>query len=250
VSMGVLVTTYNEERNLERCLRSVAWADHVYVVDSFSTDGTLEIAERWAQRVDRHEYVSAARQKNWALERMEQEWILILDADEEVTPELREEILEELRAPRHEGYWIRRRNHYLGRPIRHAGWSRDRVLRLLRRDAGRYDDRMVHEEITLRSRPGTLRHPLVHHPYADLASHLEKIQRYSDRGALDLVREGARLPLLKTFLHPPARFLRMYVLQAGFLDGIEGFVLCLLSSYAVFYKYAKTWEILERERRD
>jgi glycosyltransferase involved in cell wall biosynthesis len=242
--LSVLVTTYNEAHNIGDCLEGVAWADEILVVDSGSTDGTREIAARHGARVVQHPYESAARQKNWAIPQLRNSWVLILDADERVTPGLAAEMQDCIagNGAAADGYSIRRESTFLGVPIRHAGWGRDRVLRLFRRDLGRYDDVLVHESLELRGRESRLRAPLLHYTYRSLDDYLEKLGRYTARGAADLTRRGKQVSLATLLWRPPARFLRMYVLQAGFLDGGAGLVLCLLTAYSVWLKYAQRWE--------
>jgi glycosyltransferase involved in cell wall biosynthesis len=239
--ISVIVTTLNEQRTIGRCLESLRGFRDVLLVDSFSDDRTLEIAASYPVRIVQHRYESAARQKNWALQQVHHDWVLILDADEALTPDLRSEIEALAEPPPREGYWIRRDSEYLGRRIRHCGWQRDKVLRLFRRDAGAYEELEVHEEVVLRSEPGILGARLLHDPYADVAHHLRKMKSYTALGARDFVHRGGRFAFLRMLFHPPFRFLRMYVMQAGILDGFQGFVLCLLSAYGVMLKYAKAW---------
>jgi len=243
VPLTVLVTTLDEAANIGACLESVAWAADRLVVDSGSTDGTVAIAERLGARVVTHEYESAARQKNWALDLVQHPWVLILDADERVTPPLADAARAIVTsAGPHDGYFLRRQSFFLGHPIRHCGWERDRVLRLFRTGRGRYDDRMVHELLQLDGTAGELPAPLLHYTYRTFHDYLEKLDRYTQRGADDLRRAGRRASLLALLLHPPARFLRMYVLQRGFLDGIPGFLLCALAAGSVWLKYARLFE--------
>lgn len=240
--ISVIVTTFNEEANIKRCLDNLRGFDEIIVVDSFSGDRTLEIARGFPATICQRPYRSAAEQKNWALDRARNDWVLILDADEKAPDALIREI-ETLDPTAAEGYWIRRVSDYLGRPIRHCGWQRDKVLRLFRRSKGRYEVKAVHEEVRMPSRVPVLKEALEHHPYRRIDQHFEKIEEYSTRGAIDYVHRGGRLPLVNMLLHPPFRFLRMYVMQRGVLDGKQGFILCLLSAYGVFLKYAKAWEL-------
>jgi glycosyltransferase involved in cell wall biosynthesis len=239
--ISVVITSFNEAPNIERCLKSVAGFGETVLVDSFSTDDTVQIARSHPATIYSRPYRSAAAQKNWALERVRNEWVLVLDADEALTEALRAEI-ERLVPEGVDGYWIRRRSDYLGAPIRGCGWQRDKVLRLFRRARGRYDGVHVHEEVSLATKPGMLRERMVHHPYRDIGQHFDKINEYSTRGAKDYLERGGRFALLNMLLHPPMRFLRMYLWQRGFIDGVQGLTLCLLASYSVFLKYAKAWE--------
>ena len=170
--LSVLVPCKNEEKNLRACLETVKWADEVFVVDSGSTDRSMEIAREYTDRVVEHEYVNSATQKNWAIPQAKHEWVMIVDADERVTPELRDEIEAVLMDPQHDGYQIYRLNHFLGRPIRHCGWNRDRCLRLFRREVGRYQQREVHADVEGCRSVGVLKSRLLHFTCRDLETYL------------------------------------------------------------------------------
>ena len=241
--LSVLVPVRNEEGNLRECLESVRWADEIVVVDSGSTDGTLAIARAMASRTLEHEYVNSAAQKNWALPQLAHRWVLIVDADERVPPALRAEIEGVLSNPnRADGYWIYRANRFLGKPIRSAGWQRDKVLRLFDRTKGEYGPLHVHEEVRVEGRVGRLRERLVHNTYRDLDQYFEKFARYTRWSADDLEARGIRASASRLLLRPWLRFLRMYVLEGGFREGRRGIVLCMLAAFSVFTKYARRWE--------
>jgi glycosyltransferase involved in cell wall biosynthesis len=235
--ISLIVTTLNEEDNLGRCLESARGVGELIVVDSMSTDTTLRIAGEYGARVFTREFVSNADQKNWAIGKATLEWVLILDADEYLSGPLLAEISERIVSARENGFWIYRRNNFLGTVIRHCGWDRDRVLRLFRRGRGRYAERAVHERLELDGEAGRLRERLDHVPYRDLDDYMDRLKRYSRRGALELHRKGRHwFPGL--LLRPVSRFLRMYLLQLGFLDGSAGLTLCSLAAASVFFKYA------------
>jgi glycosyltransferase involved in cell wall biosynthesis len=240
--VSVIVTTLNEEANLESCLAPLGGFGEIIVVDCFSSDSTLDIARRFPTVIFARPYESAAKQKNWALGLARHRWVLVLDADEIISPGLLREIEEFDENSGVEGFWIRRESHYLGRPIRHCGWQRDKVLRFFDREKGKYDEVEVHEEVGVRGAVSMFRGALAHHPYRRIEQHLDKIEQYSTRGAREFVKRRGRFALTRMVLDPPFRMLRMYILQRGFLDGKRGFLLCLLSSYGVFIKYAKAWE--------
>jgi glycosyltransferase involved in cell wall biosynthesis len=235
--ISLIVTTLNEEDNLGRCLESARGVGEVIVVDSMSDDGTLRIAGEYGARVFTREFISNADQKNWAMGQANLEWILILDADEYLSGPLREEIAETILSARENGFWLYRRNEFLGRPVRHCGWDRDRVLRLFRRGRGRYPERSVHERLELDGETGRLREKLDHIPYRDLDDYIDRLKRYSRRGASELHRMK-RHWFPGMVLRPSARFLRMYLLQFGFLDGSAGLTVCMLAAMSVFFKYA------------
>lgn len=246
--LSVLVTTRNEEGAIGPCLESARWAEEIVVVDSGSTDQTVAKARSIADRVLHHEYESPAAQKNWALPQLAHRWVLILDADEQVSPELRREIEAVLADPsRRDGYWIYRENHFFGRRIRSAGWQRDKVLRLFDRTKGDYHPVLVHEEVALRGRGGALRARLLHDPYRDLDRYFEKWDRYTRWSAEELRRRGVRASGARLLFRPWLRFLRMYVLEGGFREGRRGLVLCWLAAFSVFTKYARRWEAEMKE---
>lgn len=247
--VSLIVITLNEEDNIERCLKSAGGVGEIIVVDSFSTDRTVERAERLGAVVYRRPFVSAADQKNWALERAKLEWVLILDADESLSSELAKEIASELARPRADGYLLRRRNFFFGRRIRYCGWQGDRVLRLFRRGCGRYPDVAVHERLVLDGTAVSLRSYLDHRPYRDMSDYIDRMKSYSRRGAEELHHRGKRwFPAIVT--HPVGRFFRMYILQGGFLDGPAGLVLCMLAAMSVCFKYATLREMTVSRARE
>ena len=240
-SVSVVVTTFNEAATIGRCLDSVRGFGEVLVVDSFSGDETVATARPRATALYQRPYTSPSEQKNWAAARARCDWVLVLDADEVVSDRLRAEIAA-LDPQHHAGFWIRRRSEYLGRTIRGCGWQRDKVLRLYDRRRASYPPARVHEEVEAAGPVGRLAAPLAHTPYRGVEHHLEKIDAYTSRGAQQYVERGGRLELVNMVLHPPFRFVRMYLLQRGCFDGYPGLVLCLLSSFSVFLKYSKAWE--------
>lgn len=239
--LGAVVITRNEEKDIAACLEHLQFCDQRVVVDAFSEDGTVERARPLAERIYRRSFLSWGEQKNWALSQLDTEWALIVDADEWVGADLRQEILAAVERAEHEAYWIRRRNFFFGREIRGAGWGRDRVLRLLKVGAGRYDDRLVHEEIRLKEgvRVGELQARLDHFSYQEWPSTFERMLRYSSRGAADAYAAGKTAPAWKMVLGPSARFWKQYLLQGGYRDGVHGLILCGLSASQYFLKLAK-----------
>ena len=241
--LTVIVPCGNEEAVIEGCLASVGFADEILVVDSFSTDGTLAIARKYTDRILQHEYINSAAQKNWAIPQARHEWVLIVDCDERVTPELAAEIKAILEAPQYDGYWIRRRNFMFGKEIRHGTWSTDKVLRLFRRDLGRYENKHVHAEIELDGRVGWFRGKLVHHGFRSLSQYLSKMDRYGAWGALNARDLGLRGTGWRIAVHSLGSFLKSYLLRCGFLDGTEGLIIALMEAYSAFLKYAKLYEL-------
>ncbi|HQH12068.1 MAG TPA: glycosyltransferase family 2 protein [Candidatus Sumerlaeota bacterium] len=249
IKITIIIPAFNEERNIRDCLESAKWADEVFVVDSFSTDGTLEIARSFGARIVQHEYVNSAAQKNWAIPQATHPWVMILDADERIPVALRDEILEILSRDGGgcDGFRIYRINHFMGKQIRHCGWNRDHVLRLFRRDKGRYLDREVHADVVIDGRVRFLKNKLMHFTFASMEQFLKKMDRYTGWAAGDRGRHTKKVRWRHLALRPAFRFFRQYILQLGFLDGTEGLILCLLASYSVFLKYAKLYERLKNK---
>lgn len=237
--ISAIVTCRNAEDTIEGCLSSLRGFGEIIVVDSFSTDRTMELARGHPVVIYRRPYESAAKQKNWALEQTGNDWVLVLDSDERLSAEVREEIELLDEHPGEEGFWIRRSSSFLGKRISHCGWQRDRVLRLFKKSRGAYEEREVHEEVTVRGMVGSLKGRILHDPYRDMRDYLRKMEEYTSRGARDFLIGGGRFPTVRMLLHPPFRFVRMFLLQLGFMDGHRGLLLCVLSSYGVFLKYAK-----------
>ncbi len=243
--LTVIVPTFNEEENLQECLESVSWADEIMVVDSGSTDATLEIARRFTDRILVHEYINSANQKNWAIPQATHPWVMIVDSDERVTPQLKREIEETLEAPQHQGYSIGRFNHFLGHPLRHGGWSprEDRNIRLFMRDKGRYEDKEVHADVLVEGTVGHLKNPLIHYSYRTLDQYFRKMERYTRWAAMDIAKSKRRVRWHHVTLRPLGDFLRLYFMKLGFLDGFPGLIIALLSAYYVMVKYSRAWEL-------
>ncbi|OGK84864.1 MAG: hypothetical protein A2W08_17725 [Candidatus Rokubacteria bacterium RBG_16_73_20] len=245
--MSVVVITLNEAERLRACLESAAWADELVVVDAESQDKTVQIAREFTDRVLVRPWAGFAEQKNFAVAQATGDWILSLDADEEVPPELRAEIQALLGAePAEDGYRVPRRNIFWGRWIRHGGLYPDWQLRLFRRGRGRFVERTVHESVRVEGRVGRLASPLVHRSYRDVADFLERADRYSTLAAAEWVRSGRRAGVGDLVVRPAGRFLSMYVVRGGFLDGWPGFLLACLYAYYVFVRSAKVWERARR----
>jgi len=237
-TLGALVITRNEEANIARCLRSVSFADRVLVVDSFSTDRTVEIARSLGADVRSRAFAGYSEQKTFALSQLDTEWVLWIDADEEVSPALREDIVRALHSPPDiDGHYVPRLVVYLGREMRHGGWYPDPKLRLFRRTRGRFDGRLVHEGVIVEGRTGRLRGELRHFPYRDRAHHLEKVERYAALAAQQLRVEGRQPSWLDERVRPIARFLRMWIVKGGFLDGRAGFAAAVMGARYVARKY-------------
>ena len=242
--LAVIVITLNEERHIGECLASVEWADEIVVVDSFSKDRTVEIARQYTDKVISMGFKGYSENKNIALENTTCDWILWLDADERVTPELGSEIRALLAGhPEHYGYEMGRRAYFLGKWIKHCGWYPGYVMRLFRRDSGVFNDQLVHEGVDLQGSKGRLQHDLLHFTDESLEHYFLKFNRYTTLAAQEQAERGKRSGIFKILFRPLHTFFKMYILKLGFMDGVQGFILCALSAGYVAVKYAKTWEL-------
>jgi (heptosyl)LPS beta-1,4-glucosyltransferase len=243
--LTVLIPCKDEIQHIRACIESVRpIADEILVADSGSTDGTLDIVRGLGGcRVIEREYINSADFKNWAIPQAQHEWVLVVDADERVTPELAGEIRRLLAGePACNGYSLRRENFFLGHPIRHCGWSTSRLIRLFRRDGSRYETRRVHANVVVESESvGELVQPLLHHTALDLDRFVTKQQRYATWSALDAYDAGKSSSWLRLLTHAPLRFVQLYLLRGGWLDGRTGVVVCGLAAWYTFLKDAKLW---------
>lgn len=242
----VIIPCKNERMNIRHCIDSVReFADEILVADSGSSDGTLEIVNSMGGcRIIEREYVHSGDFKNWAIPQASHEWVLILDADERVSPELAQEITASIERSDCDGFWVFRNNYLLGHPVRRGGWGHDSLLRLFRRDHGRYRGDTDHAEVHVDTdRVGTLRHRLEHFTSWTYEQCLRKMERYTCWQATVWHRQGRKPSLLKLFCNAPLRFLRSYILHLGCLDGVIGFQVAMLSGYYSYLKQVRLWEL-------
>lgn len=240
MSISAVIITKDEEAVIRRCIESVSWADEVIVLDSGSSDRTVEIARQLGAKVTvSADWPGFGPQKNRAVALATGEWIFSLDADEWVTPELAQEIRATVDAPVCDGYRLPRMSSFCGRFMRHSGWWPDYVVRLFRCGKGRFSDDVVHERTLIDGNIGTLTNPVMHETYVDLEDMQEKFIRYSTLGAQTLHARGKTGGVGKALLHGLAAFLRTYVLRRGFLDGREGLMLAIANAEVAYYKYVK-----------
>jgi glycosyltransferase involved in cell wall biosynthesis len=248
--LSVAIITCNEEENIRRTLTSVAWADEIVVVDSGSSDRTVDICREYTDKVVHQDWLGFACQKNLAIDKTTGDWVLSLDADEPVEPALAEEIRSIIAAPEAlDGYRIPRKTFFLGKQVRHGGWYPDRNLRLFRKGAGRFEERAVHESIKVRGTVGNTRHAILHYAYPDLASYMSSINKYSSLAVNVMAEKGIdrfKTGWVNILLRPVGTFVIKYFLRLGFLDGKHGLILNLFHSGYVFAKYAKAWEYKSR----
>ncbi|MDR0782131.1 MAG: glycosyltransferase family 2 protein [Pseudomonadales bacterium] len=240
VQLSVILITRDEEANIRACLESVVWADEVIVVDSGSTDATVMICKEFGAQVYAHDWPGYGAQKNRALDYASGDWVLSLDADERVTPELRKEIEVAIRADAApDAYRIPRLSSFCGRFMRHSGWCPDFVTRLFKRGRARFSDSLVHERLVVDGITGELSNPFLHYTYDDLEEALRKINEYSTAGALMMQQSGRHTRLRGAVLRAAWSFFRTYILRAGFLDGREGFMLAVSNAEGTYYRYLK-----------
>jgi glycosyltransferase involved in cell wall biosynthesis len=238
--LSVIVITKNEGADIRACLESVAWADEIVVVDSGSTDDTVAIAREFTTCVHQHDWPGFGRQKNRALDYVTGDWVLSLDADERVTPELRSSIEAALRDDHAcAAYRVSRLSSYCGRFMRHSGWYPDRVVRLFRRGAARFSDDLVHERLLVEGEIGQLDGELLHHAFDSAEEVLHKMDIYSTAGAQKLHQQGRKATLTGAVLRGMWSFFRTWVLRGGFLDGREGFMLAVSNAEGTYYRYVK-----------
>jgi glycosyltransferase involved in cell wall biosynthesis len=249
-SLSVCIITLNEERNLSRALRSVQGiADEIVLVDSGSTDRTPEIAREFGARIFPHPWSDFAAQKNFAAAAAAHKWVLSLDADEELSPELRASLLAwKSRAPEFEVYEFSRRAMYLGGWIAHCGWYPDRQRRLFRQGAAQFSG-IVHESLRFAGKPGRLKGDLLHYTMSSFAEHEEKVERYSTLAAQQMYAAGVRRWRADMWLGAPWSCFRSFVLRGGFLDGYRGALISKMAGRAVRLKYNKLGRLLTEAKR-
>ena len=246
MKLTVTVITRNEAANIEGALESVKWADEIVVVDSHSTDQTVALAGRHAARIVVHDWAGYSAQRNYAAEIASHDWILAhrRRRARAAGARGRNPAHHARRGRRVGGYRMPRISYYLGRWIRGTDWYPDYQLRLYDRRVGRFNGKRVHESVELKQgRPGTLAHDLQHYPYRDISDHVTSIDHYTTLAAEEWFAEGRRTNPFEVAIHPPAAFLRNYVVRRGFRDGTAGFLISILNSYYVFLKILKLWEL-------
>lgn len=242
IPVTVVIAAHNEADQIDACVRSVAWAAEVLVVENDSTDDTIAIARAAGATVFSHPFESIGAQRNAAIARATHPWVLVLDADERATESLGAEVRRRIGESPVEAYRIRRRNWFLGREIRHSGWNRDRPVRLFRSHL-RYDERPVHEHVLTSAEPATLDESLLHRPYANLAEYFEKLGRYSRDWAVQNHAQGKRTSVLTLVVRPQLRFVSTLILRGGWRDGWQGVVISALAGVSVAAKYAHLWTL-------
>ncbi|MBU0605094.1 MAG: glycosyltransferase family 2 protein [Candidatus Omnitrophica bacterium] len=246
-TLSVVIITKDEEANIRECLEGVKWADEIVIVDDMSLDRTVTICREYTDKIFFRKMDGFGAQKQYGIDKATGDWVLSLDADERLSPELENRINGILEAGSHyAGYRIRRKTFYLGVWIRHCGWYNS-AIRLFRRGGGRSDMRYVHESIVVSGNVGEIMSPMSHYSYKSIDQHVKKLSVYTDHEARGLYEKGIRISGARIIwlcgLKPFAAFIRKYLFMSGFLDGIRGLIISFFTAFAVFLNYAKVWQI-------
>lgn len=239
-----IIPTLNEEIHIVDAIKSVDFADEIIVIDSYSKDKTVQLAKAANVRLIQHRFIDFSSQKNYAIDQATHNWIYVLDADERVTPQLREEILEQIETA-HEfaGFYVYRTFYFAGRKLNYSGWQRDKVIRLFRKDKCRYNGKLVHESINAQGEIGFFKNKLEHYSYRSYDHYINKLNHYSALKAKSLYHKKKKVTLYHIVVKPPVRFIIHYFIRLGFLDGFPGFIISVVQSYGVLTRYIKLWLI-------
>lgn len=251
MEISAVIITFNEEKRLEPALKSLAGlVSEIVVVDSFSTDNTVKLAKKYSTKVFQRKWTDYTDQKNYANRRASSPWILSLDADERISPELHAEILKvKKEEPECDGFSIPRQVYYLGKWIRHSGWYPDRKIRLFRKDKARWEGEYVHERLVIDGKIQKLSGSIHHFTYRNISEHLDRINKFSELGAQKLYAKRKKCRWHRLVFMPFFRFVKSFFWRAGFLDGYPGFIISVLNGYSIFLRYAKLREIWKKGER-
>ncbi len=241
--ISAVIITKNEEANIERCLKSLHWVDEIVVVDSGSTDRTLEICKQYECKIIETDWLGFGRTKQLAVNSASYNWVLSIDSDEQVSENSIAVIKTLLENPKHNAYKVQIKSFYLGRMINHSGWGNEFKLRIFNKELGNYNDSVIHESVVITGEKPHIEVEFFHYTYPSLAKNMEKLDKYSSLQAKELFEKGKKYSLFLIPLFVLNKFINMYLLNLGFLDGKEGFLLATMSAFGVFLKYAKLWEL-------
>jgi (heptosyl)LPS beta-1,4-glucosyltransferase len=247
IAVSIVIITFNEAANIAAVLESVRWAAEIIVVDAESTDQTVAIAQGYGARVIVRPWPGYAAQKEFASQQAQYDWVLSIDADERVTEHLANEIQQIVEADYqgerdHQGYYISRQNYYLGQPIYYSGWAPDYQLRFYRRGVGHWHGAYVHESLKVAGTVGYLTGKLAHYTITSLTEHHQRLDRYTNLAAAELIARHCRVGYADLVLRPIVAFGRSYFWRWGWRDGCWGLLIAYFAGYYVFLKYAKAWE--------
>ncbi len=244
--ISTIIITLNEEKNIKDCIKSVLWTDEIIVIDSFSTDKTVSICKKFPKvKVYTKKWMGYARTKNWGIKKAKYEWILSIDADERITPELKKEIKQILKNPEYDGYLIPRKNFYFGKWIKWGGNYPDYQLRLFRKGKGEFRKVLLHEGVRLfKGAPGKLKNPMLHFTYNSVNDYFERFKKYTELEKEILKQKNVKINIFTIFyyfiFYPLKKFISRYIFKLGFLDGIDGLIVLKLNNLTkliAFYKY-------------
>ena len=244
IKISVAIITFNEELNIKRCINSVDFADEIIVVDSLSSDKTCDISRELGATVIEQKFLGHIAQKQLAVDNCTNEWVLSLDADEELSEELKAEIIQLISSSlKYDAYIMPRVSFHLGRWIRHGGWYPDAKIRLFNKNKAHWGGYNPHDKVIVNGSVGKLKGDLQHYVFDDLRHNIDTNNSYSSIMASDLDKDGKQFSYMKLFLKPLGKFLEVYIYKRGFLDGMAGFIIAVGASYSMFLKFAKLWEI-------
>ncbi|MCF6212673.1 MAG: glycosyltransferase family 2 protein [Flavobacteriaceae bacterium] len=242
MKITAIIPTLNEEIHIEDAIKSVSFADEIIVIDSFSTDATITLAKKHDVTIIQRVFDDYSTQKNYAIDKAKHNWIYILDADERVTPKLREEILKQMKNP---GDFVAfnayRTFYFAGKKLNYSGWQHDKVIRLFRKDKCRYNGRIVHERIDAQGEVGVFKNKLEHYTYRSFNHFIGKLNRYATLKAQILYKKNKRVTLFHILIKPPFKFFIHYFIRLGILDGFPGFIISVVLAYGVLARYIKLW---------
>lgn len=244
--ISVTIITKDEEKNISDCLRSVDWADEIIVVDSESQDRTVELAKQFTDKIFIRKWEGYVPQKRYALSLASNEWVLSLDADERITPELKDEIIN-LSPGEFSGFRIRRKNFLLKKEITSCGWEKDYQLRLMRKEKAGFSDRLVHEKFIVDGQVDKLKNSMLHYTFSSFSEYFEKINHYSSLKAQELFQKKKRVGGWTIFSHTVSAFFAFFLFRRGFKDGVYGLIISLLHSVSTMMNYIKLWELQNKK---
>ena len=243
-----IVPTYNEADNILEVIDNLNFADEIIIIDSYSTDNTIELAKQRQAKIIQRKFDDFSTQKNFAFQQAHHDWIFVLDADERISPALRFEIIERLKNPEnYDGFWIPRQNYFLGNKVKFSGWQNDKVMRLFNKNKCRYNGKLVHEEIICQGKTGSLQNPIIHFTYKSYDDYIKKIYRYSGLKALELYKKNIKPNLFYTFVKPTYRFIYHYIIMLGFLDGKTGWTIAKINAKGMRERYRKLKELYNND---
>lgn len=248
MNISLVMIVKNEEKNLAKCLNSVEnLVDEIVIVDSGSTDKTIEIAKTFGAKIFKREFDSFSNQKNYALSIATNEWVLHLDADEVLSKELVEEIKFVIINTKLDGFYLIRTNFFLGKQMKYSGINKEYRLRLAKKSVSKYVGGIIHEELIVNGKVGKLKNIMIHNSYPTISSYFNKLEQYTTLGAKKLLETNKKAKVIDIVFKPPFEFIKRYILKCGFLDGIRGFIWAVLYAFYTFIKYIKLWEFCSKK---